>query len=340
MSENLPVSQNNALAQPNSAAMAILKQANDQLAYAYDQMLAMSEATLPSGSSNYDFSGKVKIEVNRNGTLVFNNPFTGKIDGGPTLTIVPISVKFQLQRWLGEKEEIDGVDKEKQRGPLCRSCQFEEPVPTRNEQGEMVNEINETGWFFQPALSAYHAQSMLPTLTGSNGPDGKSGLTLCSQCPMAVQGFKGNEFGGRCAPIGMLECVIFKVNDEMLPEPVYGYVKMSVTSIIDYVDFLKQIQKRYKDPVTERPLLSPAMRMILVISCESASSGARSWGRLSFQPFAGVNPSTEQGVEILNNMARAIDNTTARLNELADKDKSRRAVSEKPSSFSKPSAPF
>jgi hypothetical protein len=308
-------------------ALALLMQAEESLEQVYDQMTAMSENNMGgagAGSSGYDFTGKVKVEVQRNGTLVFQNPFTGKIDGGNSISIVPISVKFQLQRWFGEKEEIEGIDKEKQKGPLCRSVMFEEPVPTRNaETGEMENAINETGWFHQPAMSAYNARRMLPTLTGNHGCDGKSGMTLCADCPMAVQGYKGNEQGGKCGPIGMVECVIFQVNDEFLPQPVYAYVKMSVTSIIEYVEFLKQIKKVHKDPRTGKELQSPVMRLILKLTCESQTSGAKSWGKLNYHAFGAVNPSTEQGQNITKTMATAIELTTAKLAEIAEKDASK-----------------
>lgn len=324
--------QTTAIVSPADAAMAKLMQADSLLDYQYEQMAAMSENNFGgsggNGSSGYDFSGKVKVETNRNGTLTFTNPFTNKIEGAETIAIVPISVLFQLQRWVGEKEEIEGIDKEKQKGPLCRSIQFQEPVQKRDdngrplfgEDGHAIFDVNETGWFFQPAMSPYNARRMLPTLTGSNGCDGKQGHTLCSECPMSVQGYKGNIDGGKCSPTGMVECVIFKVGDEMLPQPVYAYIKMSVTSIIEYVKFLEQIEKVYKDPRTGGPLKSPVMRMIVALSCESMSSGGKAWGKLNFNAVGGVNPGTDQGKGILAGMATAIELTTAKVNEAKAKE--------------------
>lgn len=339
---SLTTTQSTAVTEGTSAALALLQKANSSLDHAYEQMVAMTENNMGTSGgreSSYDFTGKVKVEVNKNGTLTFDNPFTGKIDGGANITIVPIEIKFQLQRWFGEKEEIEGIDKAKQKGPLCRSCQFEEPA------GERA--INETGWFFQPAMSAYNARRMLPTLTGSHGPDGKTGITLCSECPMSVQGFKGNEFGGKCGPIGMIEAVIFKVGDDFLQQPVYAYIKMTVTSIIEYVEFVKQIQKVHKDPITGKELLSPAMRMIVTLSCETMKGAVGTWGKLNFLPYGQVNPNTEQGTKILNDMAVAIELTTAKMNEAAEARKAAEAnggrapaAAAGSTAVTKPNAPF
>src|ERR1035437_4595107 len=91
----VPACENTALSVGASAALAILQAADQNLDYIYDQMVSMVETGMGGGSSfasNYDFTGKAQIQTQRNGTLVFQNPFTGKIDGGNTLSIVPIDI--------------------------------------------------------------------------------------------------------------------------------------------------------------------------------------------------------------------------------------------------------
>ena len=159
------------------------------------QMQAMQAANMGGGiGGSYSMSGKTKIEVNREGRFIFTDPFTGKLMGHKQLRVATVITKFQLQRWLGEKEVIDGIDPDTQKGPLCRTIGYTNPAPTfdletgrplLDANGKPVHEWDTTGWWFQPAFSSYHAVKMLPDLKGHGGWDGKQGEISCKDCPLS-----------------------------------------------------------------------------------------------------------------------------------------------------------
>lgn len=230
------------------------------------QMEAMEKNNMGGGQGggSYSMQGKTKIEVNKNGTLIFTNPFTGKSEGHKSITIVPVDIKFQLQRWLMDGETIDGLDTEKMKGPICRSMQYTDPVNK--------TEINETGWFAQPAYSAYHAVNMLADLTGTAGCDGQQGMTMCKSCPMSTQGLKGND--AKCKPAGMMECVVFGVGDEGLEQPIYGVIKLSPVNIIQFGDYLQKLKEGYK--------VKAAQFAVTTITANKVTEKNRSYAKLSF----------------------------------------------------------
>lgn len=287
---NLPAVQadtGNALASLSSRAV--------DLARINAQMAAMqANNTGGKGGGTFDMKGKTKVEVNKNGTLTFTNPFTGRPDGGRLITVVPIDVKFHLERWLAEGEVIEGVDAATQKGPLCRTVQYTDPVDT--------SKIDETGWFYQPPMSAYHARKMLPDLTGNGGEDGKRGMMLCADCPLSQQGLKGKD--ALCKPAGMMEMVVFKVGDEFLPEPVFAVVKMSQTSIIQYNEYIEKLRKVHTD-AAGNPIMTPILQVITTLEAEKVSSGGKTYAKIAFHPAGRTTP------KILDQANDAINKTEA-----------------------------
>jgi hypothetical protein len=290
---------------PQDPTAGLVSSSRVNLAKIHAQMQAMQTNNMGGAAGgSYDMKGKVKIDVNKNGTLTFTNPFTGKPDGGKMLSIAVLDVKFQLQRWLGEGEEVEGIDSENQKGPLCRTVQFANPLdPT---------EIDETGWFYQPPMSAYHAHKMLKhTLTGSNGPNGQCGLTLCSECPYGQQGLKGND--ARCKPVGMMEVVIFRVGDQPLEQPVYGVIKLSQTSIIAFNDYLEQIKKRHN--------VDLAQVVCTLVECLKITDKAKTYGKLQ---FAAVGAMTK---EIMDQAEAAVIATEELMKAQAEAEDEKEAAS-------------
>jgi hypothetical protein len=266
----------------------------------YAQMQAMEAASRGGsgggGGGGYSMAGKTKIEVNKNGSFLFTDPFSGRSVGHKNITIVPVEVKFQLQRWLADSEEIPGINPDNVKGPLCRTASFTDPVEKT---------VNTEGWFPFPAMSPFHATKMLPDITGTNGPDGQSGETKCSTCRYARQGVKGEE--ARCKPTGMLECVVFKVGDDWLvdaegnPQPIYGVIKMSQVNIIAFSEYLDQLKKVHK---VNLPQIA-----ICMMEANKVSQGGRTYARVNFHPIGRV---TE---EIAGMIDKSIEKTEAILAE-------------------------
>lgn len=242
----------------------------------YAQMQAMNANNMGGGvGGSYSMQGKVKIDLQKTGMLTFVNPFTQKPDGGKSISVLVIDTKFQLQRWLREGETLPGYDPEKNKGPVCRSVQYTEPL--KDEAGNTV--INQDGWFYGAAFSPYHAVKMLPDLTGSGGHDGQQGTTLCSTCTFSQQNVKGKD--NACKPAGMMEVVIFKVGDDFLPKPIYGVVKMSVTSIIAYADYLEQLKKVHG--------IGLAQAALTMIEAQKVVKGGTTFGKMAFHAIGRPN---------------------------------------------------
>lgn len=291
----------------------------------YAQMQAMEAASRGGGGGGggqYSMVGKTKIEVNKNGSFLFTDPFSGRSVGHKNITIVPVEVKFQLQRWLADGEEIPGINPDNIKGPLCRTASFTDPVEKTT---------NTEGWFPFPAMSPFHATKMLPDISGTNGPDGQSGETKCSTCQYARQGVKGEE--ARCKPTGMLECVVFKVGDDWLvdaegnPQPIYGVVKLSQVNIISFSEYLDQLKKVHK---VNLPQIA-----ICMMESNKVSQGGRTYARVNFHPVGRV---TE---EITAMVDKAIEKTEAILNEARNKeDDNDGAIVEASASSRKSGNPF
>ncbi len=288
------------------------------------QMQAMQAANMGGGvGGGYSMSGKTKIEVNKEGRFIFTDPFTGKLMGHKQLRVATVLTKFQLQRWLGEKEVIDGIDPDNQKGPLCRSIGYTNPAPSFNDQGQVmvgpdgkpVHEWDSTGWWYQPAYSAYHAVKMLPDLRGHGGWDGKQGEIACKDCPLSKQGLKGED--AKCKPTGMDEVVIFMVGDEVLPKPVYGVVKLSVVNIIAYGDYLDRIAKKYKVNTPEGLMALPITSFITTIEANKSVEKNRTFARIEFDVYSRVDEAIQKQVD------DAIDETEKIIAEAEEAEKAK-----------------
>lgn len=293
------MSNENALTTGGSVPLDVVTSKRVDLSRIYAQMQAMEAASRGGsggGGGGYSMAGKTKIEVNKNGSFLFTDPFSGRSVGHKNITVVPVEVKFQLQRWLADGEDIPGINPDNVKGPLCRTASFTDPVDKSTDN---------TGWFNFPAMSPFHATKMLPDISGTNGPDGQSGETKCSTCQYARQGVKGEE--ARCKPTGMLECVVFKVGDDWLvdangePQPIYGVIKMSQVNIISFSEYLDQLKKVHK---VNLPQIA-----ICMMEANKVSQGGRTYARVNFHPVGRV---TE---EIAGMIDKAIEKTEAVLNE-------------------------
>jgi hypothetical protein len=259
----------------------------------YAQMQAMQNANKSGGGgggASYDIKGKTKIDLNKNGTFSFISPFDGKSYGGKMLTVGVVDAKFGLERWLSEGEEIEGIDRETQKGPLCRSSWYTDPL---------TQSRSSTGMFPQPAWSPFHAQKMLPDLHGYGGHDGKQGETACMNCPFAQKGAKG-----ACKSTGMLEVVIFGVGDERMEKPVYGFIKLSTVNVISFDQYLKELEKVHK--------IGLAQQVICKLEAMKVSDKGKVYAKIGYHPATKVN---QQALDLMN---QAIEDSEALLVEAGE----------------------
>lgn len=244
--------------------------------------------------SYYNRKGIVEVSLNKNGTFTFDNPFTGDTEGNKRLGVVILmSTKFQLQRWYDKnKDDADelGIDPDKQKRPLCTSVQYEEPAVKGQEPV-----INESGWFFAPAGSAYQAAKMFPTLTGDGGYDGKQGLTLCSECPMAQKDLAKEK--KLCKPTGMLEMVIFRVGDRDLEKPVHAFLKLSVSNIVAFSKYVQgHVMEEFGAPA--------AQLAVTYLKASKEVDGNITWAKIEFM-MAG------RSAKLMDRVNQAIEDTEA-----------------------------
>lgn len=278
----------------------------------YAQMQAMQNANKGGGggtTASYDFRGKTKIELHKNGTFSFVSPFDGKSYGGKMLTVGVVDAKFGLERWLNEGEEIEGIDRETQKGPLCKSSWYTDPL---------TNSKSTTGMFPQPAWSPFHAHRMLPDLHGYGGFDGKQGESACADCPLAQKGAKG-----ACKSMGMLEVVVFGVGDERMEKPVYGFIKLSTVNVIQFDQYLKELEKVHK--------IGLAQQVICKLEAMKISDKGKVYAKIGYHPATKVN---QQAIDLMNQAIEDSEALLAEATESAPKSKASLGI------FDEDEAPF
>lgn len=271
------------------------------------QMQAMKSANMGGAAPGYDAKGKTKIDLNKNGTFSFTSPFDGKSYGGKTLTVAVVNAPFGLERWPGEGEVIPGRS-EDAKGPVCKSIWYTDATTKARSKN---------GMFARPAWSPFHAVKMLPDLHGSAGHDGLQGETACATCPYAQKGAKGH-----CKPVGNMEIVIFAVGDDALPQPVYGYVKLSQVNVIQYDNYLQELEKIYK--------IELAQLAITKLEALKISDKGKVYAKIQFYALNQINPTSPKGQQAFAVINKAVADTKAILDTAAEDGKAAQQLSAAP----------